>query len=96
MIKDKVKAKGTVELQRAISYLEDILQGMKEGRVVVNHDGQAVTFNPADAVEMEIEAEHKDGKQELSFELKCRESPHFREMTGLTISSEESRAIRVG
>jgi len=92
MSKNKVKAKGTIELQRAIGYLEDILQGMKEGKVVVHHGDQSVAFHPVDAVEMEIEAEHEDGKQELSLELKWRESPRFREMTGLTISSQESRA----
>ncbi|MGB6067471.1 MAG: amphi-Trp domain-containing protein [Desulfomonilaceae bacterium] len=92
MSKNKVKAKGFVELQEAIGYLENILQGMKDGRVVVNQGDQSVTFQAADAMEMEIEAKHKDGKQELSLELKWRERQHVGGMEGLTISSQEASA----
>ncbi len=92
MNKNKVKAKGSVELQEAIGYLENILQGMKDGRVVVNRGDQSVTFQPADAMDMEIEAKHKDGEQELSLELKRRERRHVGEMEGLTISSQEGSA----
>ena len=92
MTKNKMKAKGTVELQRAIGYLEDILEGMKNGRVVMHRGDQSITFHPVDAVEMEIEAKEKEGKQELSVEMTWRESPHMREMAGLTISSGESKS----
>ncbi|MGO9566760.1 MAG: amphi-Trp domain-containing protein [Desulfomonilaceae bacterium] len=90
MPKNKVEAEGTVELQRAIGYVEDILEGMKNGRIVVRQGDQTVTFRPVDGVEMEIQAKEKEGKQELSVEMTWRESTHVREMAGLTISSEES------
>lgn len=77
MTKNKVEAKGTVEFQRAIGYLEDILEGMKNGRVVVRQGDQTVTFRPVDAVEMEIEAKEKDNKQKLSVEMTWRESPTY-------------------
>jgi len=88
MTKNKMKAKGTVELQRAIGYLEDILEGMKNGNVVMHRGDQSITFRPVEAVEMEIEAKEKEGKQELSVEMTWRESAHAEKMGGLTISSE--------
>jgi amphi-Trp domain-containing protein len=92
MTKNKMKVKGSVELQRAIGYLEDILEGMKNGKVVMHRGDQSITFHPVDAVEMEIEAKEKEGKQELSVEMTWRESVHAGEMGGLTISSEESKS----
>ena len=92
MTKNKVEAKGTVEFQRVIGYPEDILEGMKNGNVVVRRGDQSITFHPIDAVEMEIEAKEKDGKQELSVEMTWRESAHAGEMGRLTISSEESKS----
>ena len=65
---------------------------MKNGRVVMHRGDQSITFHPVDAVEMEIEAKEKEGKQELSVEMTWRESPHMREMAGLTISSGESKS----
>jgi amphi-Trp domain-containing protein len=90
MTKNKLKAKGTLELKRAIGYLEDTLEGMKSGRVVVRMGDQTVTFHPVDKVEMEIGAKEKDGKQKFSMEMTWREHAHAREMAGLTISSEKS------
>jgi amphi-Trp domain-containing protein len=90
MTKNKVKAKGTVEFRRAVGYLEDVLEGMKNGRIVVRQGDQSVTFRHVDALEMEIEAKEKAGKQELSMEMTWREPPHVGEMAGLTITSEES------
>jgi amphi-Trp domain-containing protein len=89
MTENKMKAKGTVELQRVIGYLEGILEGMKNCRVLMHRGDQSITFHPVDTVEMEIKAKEKEGKQELSVEMTWRESPHVREMAGLTISPEE-------
>jgi amphi-Trp domain-containing protein len=91
MTKNRVEAKGTVEFDRAIGYLEDILKGMKNGRIVVHQGDRSVTFRHVDALEMEIKAKEKDGKQKFSMEMKWREHSHVGELGGLTISSEESR-----
>jgi amphi-Trp domain-containing protein len=56
MTKNQVKARGTVEFQRGAGYLEGILEGMKNGRIVVRQGDQSVTFRHVDALEMEIEA----------------------------------------
>ncbi len=90
MTKNKVEAKGNVELDRAIGYLEDILEGMKSGRIVVRQGDRTVTFHPVESVEMEIEAKEKDGKQKFSVEMTWKEHAHAGEMGGLTISSEEA------
>jgi amphi-Trp domain-containing protein len=86
-----MKAEGN-RTRKAMGYLEDILEGMKNGRIVMHRGDQSITFHPVDAVEMEIEAKEKEGKQELSVEMTWRESAHAGEMGGLTISSEESKS----
>jgi amphi-Trp domain-containing protein len=73
-----------------IGYLEDILEGMKRGRVAMHQGDQSITFHPVDAVEMDTKAKVKEGKQRSSVEMTWRESPHVGEMAGLTGSSEES------
>src|SRR5512139_3563779 len=88
MNKNKMKAKGTVELQRAIGYLEDILEGMKHGKIVMHRGDQSITFHSVEAMEIEIKAKEKEGKQELSVEMTWRESALAGEMGDLTISSE--------
>lgn len=90
MTKNKVDAKGTVGLDKAIGYLEDILEGMKNGRIVVRQGDRIVTFQPVNDVEMEIEAKEKDGRQKFSMEMTWSEHARARELSGLSISSEES------
>lgn len=89
-MKNKVKAAGTVDFQRAVSYLEEALASLKSGDLVLTHGDNSVTFRPKGAVEVELEAKEKDGKQEFSFEMTWKEGLQSGEMPDFSISGGES------
>lgn len=89
-MKNKVKATGTVDFQRAVSYLEEALASLKSGDLVLTHGENSVTFHPKDVVEVEIEAKEKDGKQEFSFEMTWKEGLQSCDMSDFSISGGES------
>jgi amphi-Trp domain-containing protein len=88
MNKQKVKAKGTVGMDEVIGYLEDILNGMKSGRLSMDRGGEQIVLTPRSDAEVEIEAERKEGKQELSFEFKWKDRIESGRKLDLKISSE--------
>jgi amphi-Trp domain-containing protein len=88
-MKNKVKATGTVDFQRAVSYLEEALASLKSGDLVLTHGENSVTFHPKDVVEIEIEAKEKDRKQEFSFEMTWKEGLQPGEMPDFRISGGE-------
>jgi amphi-Trp domain-containing protein len=87
-MKKKVKASGTVEYQRAISYLEEMLEKMRSGDLVMSSGENSVAFHAHEAVELEIEAKEKDGKQEFSFEMVWKEGLTPGEMGDFSFSGE--------
>ena len=82
MSKEKIKATGIMESGRAIAFFEEILNHVKEGGIHFEHDGCSIDLVPGEAVEMEIKAKHKDGKQKLEFELVWKDDLHLGEMSG--------------
>jgi amphi-Trp domain-containing protein len=88
MSKQKVKAKGTVAMEEVISFLEEILNGMRNGQVFFDHEGGRIRLTPGGFAEVEIEAEQKDGKQALSFDVKWKERIESDRKLDLKISSE--------
>ncbi len=52
-------------------------------------------MTPDEAVELEIKAKHKDGKQKLSFELEWKEDLQTRE-PALKVSSKEEKRAETG
>jgi amphi-Trp domain-containing protein len=90
--KHEVKASGIVDRERVIGYVEDFLSSLKHGRVVVTCGDDHMTVNLPERVELEIEAEHDDGKHELSLELSWHDHMKAREIEHLKISSEEPAA----
>ena len=93
-MKNKIKTTGTVEYQRAISYLEEVLEKMKSGDLVLSSGENSIAFHSQDAVELEIEAKEKEGKQEFSFEMVWKEGLTPGEMGDFSISGGKESAKR--
>ena len=66
--KREISSKGTMELSRAISYIEDLLANLRRGVLVVQDGDTSVELRPSPTVGLEVEAKKKDSKE--SFELK--------------------------
>ena len=58
---------------------------VKEGGVHFEHEGRSIDLTGGEAVEMEVEAKHKDGKQKLEFEFVWKDDLHVGEMSGESI-----------
>jgi amphi-Trp domain-containing protein len=85
----KVKIKG--ELDEMIKYLESIVTSLKEGTVVVQKNNSFITLKPQNEVQLEIEAEQKKDKEELSIEMSWKTVEVISEETPstLVITSKE-------
>ncbi len=92
----KVKLKG--ELDQAIAYLESIVSSLKEKKVVIQKDDAYVVLTPEDFVSMEIEAEEKKDKQELSIEISWKSAEVMSDVSTshLNISSREPEVSAEG
>ena len=69
-MKKEMKTKMTVDLDKAIAYIECLLDGLKSGTLVFEHNEGKMTLHPEKVVKLEIETEEKDGAQELEIEMK--------------------------
>ena len=87
----KVKTKGGLE--EAISYLKALTSSLKEKKLVIQKESSFITLSPKDEVSLEIEAEQKREKENLSIKLSWKnedvilQSPE----ANLIISSKEPK-----
>ena len=69
MEKNKVVYKESMQLQQAVEYLQAMIEDLKQGEFVIASDGNSLAFKPMDVVQLEVELEHKKGKEKLEIEL---------------------------
>lgn len=74
MEKQKLDVTMTLPYMEAVAYLEDMLESLKSGKVVVQKGTEFVSMIPGDQVTMELGAKSKKGKQKFSFEMSWTES----------------------
>ncbi len=89
--KQKVSIEQHMAYADAVAYLEALLRGFKEGRIVVERGGEAVVLTPPQNVNVEIEARRKGDKQKFSLELEWSAAPAVVE-DPLTISADLPKA----
>lgn len=64
-----ISFKSYLERDQVISYLEDLCQSLKSGKLYIKRGDKGVELSPADSIEMELEVAEKKGKQKLAIEL---------------------------
>jgi amphi-Trp domain-containing protein len=91
MPKKELKVKMIGELNDVIAQMEAVINSLKEGKVVIQKNNSFISLTPQDQVTLEIEAEQKKDKEELSIELSWRSADIITgdSSTGLSISSNE-------
>ena len=89
--KQKVSIEQHMAYADAVAYLEALLKGFKEGRIVVERGGESVVLTPPQNVNVEIEARRKGDKQKFSLELEWSAAPAVVE-DPLTISADLPKA----
>ena len=69
MAKNKIKIDGTVELNQEITYLEDVLKGLKAGTVHVQLGAESVELHPRSVVDFEMAVAQKKGREKIEIEI---------------------------
>ncbi|SLN27578.1 amphi-Trp domain-containing protein [Oceanibacterium hippocampi] len=65
----KVKRKERISRSEAVGLLDDILQGLKDGRISIEIDGRRITLAPRQEIKLKLRAERNDKKQEIRLTL---------------------------
>ena len=91
MEKKKVTYEETMPLERAVDYLQGLVDELKEGGFTIISDEGPLSFKPLEDIELEVELEHKKGKQELEIELSWKAEDYAEEE-----EAEERRGGRGG
>ncbi len=86
--KKEVSYEGRVEMERALGYLESILESLRKRKLVLSKGDEFVVLEPGEVVELEVEGERKKDKEKLELKLSWRKSMEPAEEAGLEISSE--------
>lgn len=89
MSKSSISLKGTLDPKAFACLLEDLAKSMKEGCVCLQRGTEHVTLNPAGAMEFELEATVKKGKQKLELSVKWEESCEAAPLEEIRITSVE-------
>jgi|GEM_PF-2696515 len=92
MKENKINHRQLLKTKDAIAYLETITRCLKEGRIVIEREGQFVSFNTPDLIHLELSAKDKKEKSEISIELSWRKEPFMSDIAQLSISSIEPPA----
>jgi amphi-Trp domain-containing protein len=70
--RNELKVDGAVELPRVVEYLEQLVQALKTGTVVVRQGEEQLQLGPRGVVGFALSAREKGKRQELSLALRWR------------------------
>lgn len=88
MSKKEAKVKSSMELDKAVAYLEDIVASLRAGTVSIENGDGAVTLRPEKNVKVELEATQKDDRESISLRLAWKK-PGTNGEAPLRISAQE-------
>lgn len=89
MSKKEAKLKGVMSIDQVVTYLENLVNSLKEGKICVRQGEQFVTLCPDQMVDVEVKATAKKGKEKIALELSWRREALQEETPEMSISSEE-------
>jgi amphi-Trp domain-containing protein len=69
MGKKEVELKQKLEIERAIEIIENLLAGIKKGKLFIQHGDKVVEITTEKNVKLEVEAEQKKDKEKISIKL---------------------------
>jgi amphi-Trp domain-containing protein len=89
MKKDKITQHEKAERQEVAGYLEALLNSLRNGKIVVEQNGNFISLHLPEILEIEIEARQKKEKSSFTIEISWKEPETYDEKTKIKISSEE-------
>jgi len=87
----EIKVKKSMSASEVCTVLDDLVKSIREGKVCIESDEEFITLNPAEKINLEIEAEMKKDKQKMTIELNWRRAvlQEQKPVSILKISSQE-------
>ena len=70
--KSRVKFESTLPRLEAVAYFDAIVAGLRKGAVKFKQGDDAISLAPADHVDIEVKAQRKKNKEQVSFEITWR------------------------
>ncbi len=93
MSKNELKYKAVLGKDQIIEHLESLMHAVKEGRLNVQHEDQALSLAPGENLKLELKAGAKENKEKIELELSWSENMEVTQQAGeLNISSTEPEA----
>lgn len=65
----EVEVEASMELGQAVAYLEEIVAGLKSGRLCLENEGEELLLSPQRQVKVLVEARHKKDKESVGIKL---------------------------
>jgi amphi-Trp domain-containing protein len=93
--KKEISYKGRVEPGLVVTYLEELLKGLRAGTLYVQSGDDYVSLKPTKIVDIEVEAVEKKEKAKFTLELSWETEPAGAEQAELKILSTEPKIARV-
>lgn len=90
--KQELTVKGTMDIERAVGYLEGFTQALRGGTVTVEQGEKILVLKPKRTVDVEVEAVQKKGKERFVIEITWRTEEEIEEepeMEDMRISDRE-------
>lgn len=89
MKKDKITQHQRAKREEVAGYLEDLVNSLRSGKIVVEQNGHFVSLSLPELLEIEMEARQKKGKGAIALEISWKEPEVPEEAATIKISSEE-------
>jgi len=89
--KEKITQHQKAKREEVTGYLEDLVNSMRSGKIVVEQNGHFVALTLPESLEIELEARQKKEKGSISIEISWKEPETVSEPAGIRISSEEPK-----
>jgi len=90
MSKKEVKLKEAMSRDQVAAYLENLIAGLKAGKICVQQGEQFVALCPEQLINVEIQASVKKGKEKFEMELAWRKEEASEEISDTHISASGS------
>ncbi len=69
MGKDKIKSRNMLTRDEVIAYLESMINGLRQGALIMDNEDRPMVLRPSDAIEAELEVKQKSDREKFSVSL---------------------------
>ncbi len=84
-----VSKKLEVTVEQTITYIKDLIDGLKAGTVCIQEEDEYIALKPEEIILLEVKATQKKGKEKFQLELTWQKGDEMSQDIDLKITSKE-------